>query len=142
MVDFASRMGCVLKVPGLVMGLIVIAAGTSVPDALSSILVAQNGQGDMAVANVLGSNIFNIFLGLGLPWLIKTAIDQKPLAIETAGLELSILILLLYVLFFMAVIYSKGWKLNTSVGYMFFVGYAVYVAWTLLTMLEPPVLAV
>jgi Ca2+/Na+ antiporter len=50
---------------------VVIAAGTSVPDALSSILVAKNGQGDMAVANVLGSNVFNIFMGLGLPWLCK-----------------------------------------------------------------------
>ena len=44
MVDMASRAGCVLGVPGLVMGLVVLAAGTSVPDALSSILVAKLGQ--------------------------------------------------------------------------------------------------
>ena len=71
MVDFASRAGCFVGIPGIVMGLIIIAAGTSVPDALSSVLVARNGQGDMAVANVLGSNVFNILLGLGCPWLIK-----------------------------------------------------------------------
>lgn len=49
MVDFGARAGCVLGVPGLVMGLVVLAAGTSVPDALSSVLVARLGQGDMAV---------------------------------------------------------------------------------------------
>ena len=87
MVDFAGRMGCVLGVPPLVMGLVVLAAGTSVPDALSSILVARNGQGDMAVANVLGSNIFNIFMGLGLPWLAKTMSDGKPLQMPVDKLE-------------------------------------------------------
>jgi hypothetical protein len=71
MVDFGSRIGCVLGVPGVVMGVILLAAGTSVPDAICSILVAQNGQGDMAVGNVLGSNIFNFFVGLGLPWFMK-----------------------------------------------------------------------
>ena len=45
MVDFAGRAGCVLGVPELVMGLVVLSAGTSVPDALSSIIVAKNGQG-------------------------------------------------------------------------------------------------
>ena len=91
MVDFAGRMGCVLGVPPLVMGLVVLAAGTSVPDALSSILVARNGQGDMAVANVLGSNIFNIFMGLGLPWCAKVVSDGKALQMPVDKLEVSIL---------------------------------------------------
>ena len=69
--DFAARAGCILGVPEFLMGLTVLAAGTSVPDALSSILVARNGQGNMAVCNVLGSNVFNILLGLGLPWLVS-----------------------------------------------------------------------
>ena len=51
------------------MGTLVLAAGTSVPDALASVSVARAGQGDMAVANAVGSNIFDIWLGLGLPWL-------------------------------------------------------------------------
>ena len=139
MVDFAARLGCVLNVPPLVMGLVVIAAGTSVPDALSSILVAKNGQGDMAIANVLGSNIFNIFLGLGLPWLLKTMADG-PLTMDATGLEKSIVILLLYIIFFMSVIMRKGWKLDRMVGKLFYGAYAFYVIWTMLTMLEPPVI--
>ena len=58
-------------------GLIVIAAGTSVPDALASVIVAKEGEGDMAVANALGSNIFDINLGLGLPFLIKYLITGE-----------------------------------------------------------------
>jgi solute carrier family 24 (sodium/potassium/calcium exchanger), member 5 len=78
MVDFSVRVGCNLGIPGLLMGLVFIAAGTSVPDALSSIAVGKSGMGDMAVANVLGSNIFNILIGLGLPWLLKVLVSQKP----------------------------------------------------------------
>ena len=52
------------------MGTVVLAAGTSVPDALASISVARAGLGDMAVANAVGSNVFDIWLGLGLPWSV------------------------------------------------------------------------
>jgi Ca2+/Na+ antiporter len=58
------------------MGLIIIAVGTSIPDALSSVLVARDGYGDMAVSNAIGSNVFDINLGLGLPFIIRIIIDQ------------------------------------------------------------------
>ena len=45
-------------------------------DALSSILVARDGFGDMAISNAIGSNVFDINLGLGLPFLIKICIDK------------------------------------------------------------------
>lgn len=51
-------------------------------DALSSILVARDGYGDMAVSNAIGSNVFDINLGLGFPFLIRIAIDQgKPISL-------------------------------------------------------------
>ena len=59
-----------LDIPEVVMGTVVLAAGTSVPDALASISVARAGLGDMAVANAVGSNVFDIWLGLGLPWSV------------------------------------------------------------------------
>merc|ERR1719272_2047699 len=52
----------------------VLSAGTSVPDAIGSLLVARDGQGDMAVSNAIGSNLFDILLGLGLPWMLGTLI--------------------------------------------------------------------
>ena len=66
--------GYTFGIPDTVMGITFLAAGTSVPDTIASILVARNGYGDMAVSNSIGSNVFDIFLGLGLPWLLKTTI--------------------------------------------------------------------
>ena len=51
-----------------------MAAGVSVPDALSSLAVVKEGYGDMAVSNAVGSNVFDILICLGLPWFIQTAI--------------------------------------------------------------------
>ena len=66
--------GFTLGIPDTVMGLTFIAAGVSVPDALSGIAVVREGHGDMAVSNALGSNVFDILICLGLPWFISTAI--------------------------------------------------------------------
>ena len=67
MVTWASKLGCMLNIHPAIMGCTLLAAGTSVPDAIGSLLVAKHGQGDMAVSNAIGSNVFDILLGLGLP---------------------------------------------------------------------------
>lgn len=81
MVVVVEKMGCILRLSVLLMGLLLVAAGTSIPDAMSSILVARDGFADMAVSNAIGSNIFDINLGLGLPFLIK-AIWQSAIGEE------------------------------------------------------------
>ena len=43
---------------------------------MSSIIVARDGYGDMAVSNAIGSNVFDIDLGIGLPFVIKSLIDN------------------------------------------------------------------
>lgn len=85
MVTLVGRAGCILGVDKFTMGLVVVAIGTSIPDALSSILVARDGYGDMAVSNAIGSNIFDIDLGIGLPFVISSLIrDMKPIVLITA----------------------------------------------------------
>jgi Ca2+-binding EF-hand superfamily protein len=69
MVELATIFGDTCGIPSVVMGLTVLAAGTSVPDLLSSVIVAQQGQGDMAVSSSIGSNIFDVAFGLPVPWL-------------------------------------------------------------------------
>merc|ERR1711939_1280277 len=69
MVWWATIVGDSLGIPSEVMGLTFLAAGTSVPDLLTSIIVAQQGRGDMAVSSSVGSNIFDVLVGLPLPWL-------------------------------------------------------------------------
>ena len=70
MVTWAEVIGKTLGIPDVVMGLTVLAAGTSVPDMLSSVIVARRGQGDMAVSSSIGSNIFDILVGLPVPWFL------------------------------------------------------------------------
>ena len=55
------------------MGLTFLAAGTSVPDLLTSVIVARQGQGDMAVSSSIGSNIFDVLVGLPFPWYANSA---------------------------------------------------------------------
>lgn len=74
MVWMITIIGTTCGIPDTVMGLTFVAAGVSVPDALSSIAVMKEGYGDMAVSNAVGSNVFDILICLGLPWFIKTAI--------------------------------------------------------------------
>lgn len=71
---FTPTTGSTLGIPDTVMGLTFMAAGVSVPDALSSLAVVKEGYGDMAVSNAVGSNVFDILICLGLPWFIQTAI--------------------------------------------------------------------
>ena len=78
MVDWAEILGNTIGVPSVVMGYTVLAAGTSVPDLLSSVIVARMGEGDMAVSSSIGSNIFDILVGLPLPWLIFTLWPTTP----------------------------------------------------------------
>ena len=59
------------RVPGFLIGLTIVAVGTSTPELVVSFLSALEGQGDMAVGNVVGSNLFNVFIILGVCALIR-----------------------------------------------------------------------
>ena len=72
MVAWAGIIGNTIGIPDVVMGLTILAAGTSVPDMLSSVIVARRGEGDMAVSSSIGSNIFDILVGLPVPWFLFT----------------------------------------------------------------------
>jgi|TARA_B110001450_G_scaffold187596_1_gene175680 solute carrier family 8 (sodium/calcium exchanger) len=69
--DVAELLGCVLSIPPAITAITLVALGTSVPDTFASVTAAQGSEyADSAVGNVTGSNSVNIFLGLGLPWVI------------------------------------------------------------------------
>uniref|UniRef100_A0A183EJC8 Na_Ca_ex domain-containing protein n=1 Tax=Gongylonema pulchrum TaxID=637853 RepID=A0A183EJC8_9BILA len=52
-----------------------LAAGTSIPDLITSVIVARKGLGDMAVSSSVGSNIFDVCVGLPIPWLLFFIIE-------------------------------------------------------------------
>ena len=85
MVWWVTRFGETWNINSTVIGLTVLAAGTSVPDLLTSIIVAKKGFGDMAVSSSIGSNIFDVTIGLPLPWILYRAIFQATLASLTCS---------------------------------------------------------
>uniref|UniRef100_F1LFJ1 Sodium/potassium/calcium exchanger 1 n=1 Tax=Ascaris suum TaxID=6253 RepID=F1LFJ1_ASCSU len=62
MVWWANTIGETLGISNEIMGLTVLAAGTSVPDLITSVIVARKGLGDMAVSSSIGSNLFSTFV--------------------------------------------------------------------------------
>ena len=133
MVEWCARIGCLLGIPPVVMGTTVLAAGTSIPDALSSISVAKDGYADMAVANAVGSNVFDIWLGLGLPWLCYLS-WQKPtyILVNTDELLPSALILLGVLIFYIVSVSSNKFRLTKQMGYVYIVFYGVYALYNIL----------
>ena len=82
-VEGAAGIAVKLGIPQLVVGLTIVAMGTSAPEAAVSITGAMNGAADIAVGNILGSNILNIFIILGLTgWITNVAIQKSTLMIE------------------------------------------------------------
>eukprot|EP00494_Astrolonche_serrata_P033691 UN33960 len=124
MVWFASKLGCLLNIPPVIMGVTVLAAGTSVPDAFASIAAAQQGLGDMAVANAIGSNVFDILIGLGIPWFAYGLIE--PYEIDTDGVIIQIGILFFSVFFVVGSFIATGWILNKKLGYVLIMGYVAF----------------
>lgn len=129
LVEFATKFGCIVGMPFPLMGLTIVAAGTSVPDAISSVVVARNGEGDMAVSNAIGSNVFDILLGLGLPYFLSNVIKGKEVAVMTDDLLTSVFILFGVLVAVIVILVISKWKLNPKVGmslFLLYIGYVVF----------------
>merc|ERR1719240_1080711 len=131
MVEWASKVGCMLNIHPAIMGCTLLAAGTSVPDAIGSLLVARQGQGDMAVSNAIGSNVFDILLGLGIPWLLNGLIYNVSLDVDAENLvPLSFILVGTLAGVYLATLFS-GFKLSSALGAFFFSLYFLFVAYNL-----------
>jgi len=134
MVTWASKLGCIWNIHPAIMGVTVLAAGTSVPDAIGSLLVARDGQGDMAVSNAIGSNVFDILLGLGLPWTLSGLIWPEAAGVPVdaeALVPLSIILVSTLAAVYVVTLVS-GFRLTKCVGMIFFSFYFIFVAYDLL----------
>ena len=88
LVESSLALGDMLGIDGVLMGFVVIAAGTSVPDTALSVISAKKGHYDAAVSNVFGSNIFDICICLSIPILLALAMSGEPTAINLPQLGL------------------------------------------------------
>ncbi|MDD3783886.1 MAG: calcium/sodium antiporter [Candidatus Portnoybacteria bacterium] len=104
-------------------GLTIVAVGTSLPELVTSIVAAIKKQNDLAVGNIVGSNIFNIFWILGL-----TAIINPIVIPVSANIDLLVL-LVATVLLFVFMFLGKRHELDRWQGIMFVIMYVVYVVY-------------
>ncbi|CAL1301185.1 unnamed protein product [Larinioides sclopetarius] len=120
--------GYTLSIPDSVSGLTILAVGASVPDLITSVLVAKSGQGNMAISNLVGSNNFDISICLGVPWLAKTLLsDEGYLRLYSTVLSFAVAVLLITLVIFFMIFQLAGWKLNRMVGLTCLLVYALYI---------------
>ncbi|NXF28751.1 NCKX1 protein, partial [Nyctibius bracteatus] len=127
MVWWAHQVGETIGISEEIMGLTILAAGTSIPDLITSVIVARKGLGDMAVSSSVGSNIFDITVGLPVPWLLYSVFNGLgPVAVSSNGLFCAIVLLFLMLLFVIISIASCKWKMNKLLGFTMFALYFVF----------------
>ncbi len=128
LVNMAVAFADALSVPPILVALTILAAGSSVPDLIASVLVSRQGRGDMAVANAVGSNIFDITVGLGLPWLLVLLFRPGTIEVGSSSLFESALILGGTVVLLVIFLFS-GRRLSRIEGGILMLVYAAYVIW-------------
>ncbi|NWY14298.1 NCKX2 protein, partial [Aphelocoma coerulescens] len=127
MVWWAHQVGETIGITEEIMGLTILAAGTSIPDLITSVIVARKGLGDMAVSSSVGSNIFDITVGLPLPWLLYAVVNSfTPVTVSSNGLFCAIVLLFIMLLFVILSIASCKWRMNKILGFLMFGLYFVF----------------
>jgi K+-dependent Na+/Ca+ exchanger-like protein len=126
-------MSHVLSINPTFLALTILAAGTSVPDLIGSIVVAKQGRGDMAVSNAIGSNVFDILFGLGFPWMIALAWRGGTIPVSTENLIASVFLLLATTVATLFILIVRNWKIGHKSGWVLisiYIAYCAYIAYS------------
>ena len=105
-----------------VIGLTIVAVGTSLPELAASVSAARRGESDIALGNIVGSNIFNALGILGAAALVE------PFA-AGAGLALSDLLVMIAAALALVLFAVTGWRIDRREGVILLIAYAAYLAW-------------
>jgi Ca2+/Na+ antiporter len=122
-----------MRINATLLALTVVAAGTSVPDLISSVVVARQGRGDMAVSNAIGSNIFDVLFGLGVPWLVVFGLGRETVSVSRENLIASVFLLLATVVAIFTLLVIRRWRIGHRSGFILMGLYVVYCAYLFLT---------
>lgn len=117
-VDSATKLAELFKLSERFIGLTIVAFGTSLPELITSVTAGFKGKDDIAIGNIVGSNIFNILFVVGTTALIKTVPFETKFVVDGIVCIASAALLLLCVL--------KSGKLKKGAGILMLVGYAAY----------------
>ncbi|EGT55483.1 CBN-NCX-5 protein [Caenorhabditis brenneri] len=129
MVWWANTIGETFGIPTEIMGLTILAAGTSIPDLITSVIVARKGLGDMAVSSSIGSNLFDVCVGLPIPWLIHFTIGlfksepTQNISVTSNGLVCSLGLLFAMLIVLLACVAISRWKMDKFFGLLMIFSY-------------------
>jgi cation:H+ antiporter len=127
LVDSAISIARWLGLSELIIGLTIVAAGTSMPEVATSITAAIKGERDIAVGNVVGSNIFNILAVLGLSGVVAPSGLPVSLAAEAFDIPVMVAVAVLAL-----PIFFTGNRIARWEGWIFLIYYAAYTAYLIL----------
>lgn len=136
LVDGAVAIAKYAGLSELVIGLTIVAVGTSLPELATSVMASLKGERDIAVGNVLGSNIFNIGAVLGISGLV--APNGLPVAPSSLTLDIPVMIL---VALACLPVFLANYTVTRTDGAAFLVCYAAYVVYLVLSAGKSPLLA-
>lgn len=122
-VNSASALAKMLGMSDTLVGLTVVALGTSLPELVTSVVAAKKGENDIAMGNVVGSNIFNICFVLGLSSAVHPIAAGKDIIIDTALLAVFCLIVMLPIVKKREI--NKGWGVAMCVCYGLYLAYII-----------------
>ncbi|MCU7878825.1 MAG: calcium/sodium antiporter [Candidatus Thiodiazotropha sp. (ex. Lucinoma kazani)] len=126
----ATNVAIALGVSDVIIGLTIVAIGTSLPELAASITSAMKGEDDLAIGNVIGSNLYNMLAVLSIPGLVAPG----PYAPEVLTRDLPVMLGLTLFLFFMGYGFGKPGRINRLEGAILllaFVGYQSFLFFTL-----------
>ena len=130
-VDGSSSVAKILKVPTIIIGLTVVAFGTSMPELSVSVTAALRGSNDLAVSNVLGSNIFNLLVVLGCCALVKPVAAKWSLLKKEFPFSILITVILLLVDSDFSIMKildgNQGFVLGRWAGLLFLILFVLYI---------------
>lgn len=95
-VEGSSSVARQLRIPAMIIGMTIVAMGTSLPELMTSIVAARKNEVDMALGNVIGSNIFNILLVLGVAGAISPVVFLMDNIIDIVVLIVMSLVVLVF----------------------------------------------
>jgi K+-dependent Na+/Ca+ exchanger-like protein len=139
LVESAINISVILNVPEVIVALTVIALGTSVPDLISSVIVTKQGRPGMAINNAIGSNIFDILIGLGLPLILLLLITSNKIEVSTTDLKLSFMLLMGSIIVLTGTLIINKWKAAKWIGYSMIIIYVVYLSYEISCTMGLPV---
>lgn len=126
----AVELATLWGVSELIIGLTIVAVGTSLPELVSSLSAARKGEHDMALGNIIGSNIFNTLGVVGLAAII-TPITANPIILSRDILVMGVITLLLFVMCVFSYITKRSFgRVSGTTLMLFFVGYTVWLIQT------------